>query len=239
MRRKHLAISVVASCLAFAVVLSAGQPSNQAVTLRWLGHACFVLQAPKVTIVFDPFPSDQVGYKPVTVRADVVLISHHHFDHDFVKGVEGKPKVIDTPSEHKIGAVRIVAFKTSHGNGRGSNTVFIVEVAGLRIAHCGDLGVLPSDDEVKRWGRVDVLLVPVGGFYTIDADQAWQLVQRLKPAVVIPMHYGHPQSKIRELAPLDNFLKGKRTVRRLRGNSVSLDKKALPKGTEIWVLQAP
>ncbi len=236
---RHLAVSVVVGCLAFAAVLSAPPPSNQGVTLRWLGHACFVLQAPKVTLVFDPFPADRVGYKPIKERADIVLISHHHFDHNFVGGLKGKPKIIDTPGEHKFGAVLIVGFKTSHGDGRGSNTVFVVEVAGLRIAHCGDLGVLPSDVELKGWGRVDVLLVPVGGFYTIDADQAWQLVQRLKPAVVIPMHYGHPQSKIRELAPLDNFLKGKPVVRHLRGNSVSLNKKTLPKRTEIWVLQAP
>jgi L-ascorbate metabolism protein UlaG (beta-lactamase superfamily) len=238
MRWRHLVISVV-SCLAFAAVLSAGQPSHQTVTLRWLGHACFVLQAPQTTIVFDPFPSDQVGYKPFKVRADLVLISHHHFDHDFIRGVQGKPKVIDAPGDHKLGTIRIIGFKTSHGNGRGSNTVFVVEVAGLRIAHCGDLGVLPSDAELKRWGHVDVLLVPVGGYYTIDADQAWQLVQRLKPSVVIPMHYGHPQSKIPELAPLETFLKGKRSVRRFSGNSLSLDKKALPQKTEIWVLQAP
>ncbi len=239
MRWRHLVISIVVSCLAFVAVLSAGQPSHQTVTLRWLGHACFVLQAPQTTIVFDPFPSNQVGYKPFKVRADLVLISHHHFDHDFIRGVQGKPKVIDTPGEHKVGPVHIVGFKTSHGDGRGSNTVFVVEVAGLRIAHCGDLGVLPSDAELKRWGHVDVLLVPVGGYYTIDADQAWQLVQRLKPSVVIPMHYGHPQSKIRELAPLETFLKGKRSVRRFSGNSLSLDKKALPQKTEIWVLQAP
>lgn len=239
MRWRHLVISIVVSCLAFVAALLAGQPSRQTVTLRWMGHACFVLQSPEVILVFDPFPSDQVGYKPIKVRADIVLVSHHHFDHDFVKGVQGKPKVIDAPGEHRWGTIRIIGFKTSHGNGRGSNTVFVVEVAGLRIAHCGDLGVLPSDAELKRWGHVDVLLVPVGGYYTIDADQAWQLVQRLKPSVVIPMHYGHPQSKIRELAPLETFLKGKRSVRRFSGNSLSLDRKALPQKTEIWVLQAP
>lgn len=211
------------------------------VLIQWLGHACFVLKllTGGFTVAIDPFPSEQVGYKPISIKADVVLISHHHFDHDFVKAVKGKPKVVDTPGEQKVGKVRIVGYKTSHGNGRGENIVFIVEAEGLRIAHCGDLGVLPSESDVKSVGPVDVLLVPVGGYYTIDARQAWRLVQMAKPKVVIPMHYRHPQSKITVLAPVDDFLKGKRNVRRLKGNSVTLQKGKLPKTIEIWVLEAP
>jgi L-ascorbate metabolism protein UlaG (beta-lactamase superfamily) len=109
----------------------------------------------------------------------------------------------------------------------------------LRIAHCGDLGVLPSEDDVKSVGRIDVALVPVGGYFTIDANQAWQLVQMAKPKVVIPMHYRHPQSKITVLAPVDDFIKGKKNVKRIKGNSVTLSKDKLPKEMEIWVLEAP
>jgi len=147
--------------------------------------------------------------------------------------------VIDKPGEHKVGNLRIIGYKTSHGPGRGDNIVFIIEAEGLRIAHCGDLGVLPSEEDVKSVGRIDVALVPVGGYFTIDANQAWQLVQMAKPKVVIPMHYRHPQSKITVLAPVDDFIKGKKNVKRIKGNSVTLSKDKLPKEMEIWVLEAP
>lgn len=211
------------------------------ILLQWLGHACFVLKllASGFTVVIDPFPAERVGYKPIDVKADVVLVSHGHFDHNYIQAVKGNPKVIDKPGKHKIGNLRVIGYKTSHGPGRGDNIVFIVEAEGLRIAHCGDLGALPSEQEVKSVGRIDVLLVPVGGTFTIDANQAWQLVQMAKPKVVIPMHYRHPQSKISVLAPVDEFLKGKKNVKHIKGNSVTLSKGKLPKETQIWVLEAP
>ncbi|MCC6036577.1 MAG: MBL fold metallo-hydrolase, partial [Armatimonadetes bacterium] len=98
---------------------------------------------------------------------------------------------------------------------------------------------LPSEDDVKSVGRIDVALVPVGGYFTIDANQAWQLVQMAKPKVIIPMHYRHPQSKITVLAPVDDFIRGKKNVKRIKGNSVTLSKDKLPKEMEIWVLEAP
>ena len=211
------------------------------VLLQWLGHACFVLKllATGFTVVIDPFPAERVGYKPINVKADLVLVSHGHFDHNYIQAVKGNPKVIDKPGEHKIGNLRIIGYKTSHGPGRGDNIVFVIEAEGLRIAHCGDLGVLPSEDDVKSVGRIDVVLVPVGGYFTIDANQAWQLVQMAKPKIVIPMHYRHPQSKITVLAPVDDFIKGKKNVKRIKGNSVTLSKDKLPKEMEIWVLEAP
>lgn len=211
------------------------------VLLQWLGHACFLLKllASGFTVVIDPFPSDRVGYKPIDVKANLVLISHHHFDHDYVQGVKGNPKIIDKPGEHRVGSLRVIGYKTSHGPGRGDNIVFIIEAEGLRIAHCGDLGVLPSEEDVKSVGKIDVALVPVGGAFTIDANQAWQLVQMAKPKVVIPMHYRHPQSKITALAPVSEFLKGKKKVKHIKGNTVTLRRDKLPKETEIWVLEAP
>lgn len=216
------------------------EPAAGSVVLQWLGHACFLLRlASGFSLLFDPFPAEQVGYKPIAVKADVVLVSHSHFDHNFVRAVQGRPKVIERPGEHKEGPVRILGVRTSHGDRRGENTLFLVEVEGLRIAHCGDLGVLPTAEQVKSIGAVDVLLVPVGGYYTIDAQQAWQLVQMLKPRVVVPMHYGHPQCKIRELAPVERFLEGKASVKRLSTNVLTLAKEKLPKTVEIWVPSAP
>ncbi len=211
------------------------------VLLQWLGHACFVLKllTAGTTVVIDPFPAERVGYKPISVKADIVLVTHQHFDHNFLQAVQGKPKVVDKPGKHEFKGLRVIGYKTSHGAGRGDNTVFILEAEGLRIAHCGDLGVLPTEEEVKSVGPVDVLLVPVGGYFTIDAGQAWKLVEMGKPKVVIPMHYRHPQSKVTVLAPVDEFLKGKKNVKRIKGNSVTIRKDQLPKTTEIWVLEAP
>lgn len=211
------------------------------VLLQWLGHACFVLKllTSGLTVVIDPFPAERVGYKPISVKADVILITHGHFDHNYLQAVQGKPIVIDKPGENKLNGLRVIGYKTSHGQGRGDNIVFVIEAEGLRIAHCGDLGVLPSKEDVKSVGRIDVALIPVGGYFTIDAQQAWQLVEMVKPKVVIPMHYRHPKSKITVLAPVDDFLKGKKNVKRFKGNSVTLHKNKLPKTTEIWVLEAP
>ncbi len=206
--------------------------------LQWLGHASFLLTIGKHAILIDPFSADQVGYKPISVKADVVLISHHHFDHDYVRAAVGKPKVIDKPGIYKINGITVTGYKTSHGNGRGDNTVFIIEAEGIRIAHCGDLGVLPSESDVKSVGPVDVVMVPVGGYYTIDAAQAWKLVEMAKPKIVIPMHYRHPQSKIRELAPIDVFLKGKKAIRKVGKRAVI--GKSFPKADkEIWILDPP
>ncbi len=211
------------------------------VLLQWLGHACFVLKllTSGTTVVIDPFPAEKVGYKPISVKADFVLVSHQHFDHNFVQAVQGNPKIVDKPGEHKLNGIRVIGYKTSHGPGRGDNIVYIIEAEGLRIAHCGDLGVLPTEEEVKKAGPVDVLLVPVGGYFTIDAQQAWKLVEMAKPKVVIPMHYRHPQSNVKVLTPVDEFLKDKKHVKRIKGNSVTLRKDQLPKTTEIWVLEAP
>ncbi|MCS7223767.1 MAG: MBL fold metallo-hydrolase [Armatimonadetes bacterium] len=213
--------------------------AGKAILLKWLGHACFLFTIGKQTILIDPFPADRVGYTPFSVAPDVVLISHHHFDHRHLQAVKGKPKIIDQPGEYKVGAVTIRGYKTSHGNGRGENTVFIIEAGGLVIAHCGDLGVLPSESDVKSVGPVDVLLVPVGGYFTIDAKDAWKLTEMVRPKVVIPMHYRHPKSKVTVLAPVEDFLKGKKGVRKIQKSEVSLSKGTLPKDTEIWVLEPP
>ncbi|MBR6570925.1 MAG: MBL fold metallo-hydrolase [Clostridia bacterium] len=162
--------------------------------LRYLGHAFFTvtLESGKV-IAFDPYGSFY-DYPKRNVKADVCLVSHHHHDHDGMECIQPGSQVIDTAGEHKLGdGVCVRSVSTWHdevqGAKRGPNLIHILEAEGLRIAHAGDLGHLPDAQQIKKIGKIDVLLVPVGGYYTIDAETAQQLCRTLQPACAIPMHY--------------------------------------------------
>ncbi len=214
---------------------AAAAPSK--VTLTWLGQSCFVLATAAGTrVVIDPIPKG-IGYElPVGLRADVVTISHEHFDHNNAGLVAGHPRVLRGLTADKKGWTKVnekvkdIAIRTvgvyhddKQGAERGLNTVFIFEVAGLRIAHLGDLGHLLDDKQLSAIGSVDVVLVPVGGGFTIDADRATRVIDQLRPRlVVVPMHYRTTVSTISQLAPLDEFLVGKANVRRPPGNVLPL-----------------
>ncbi len=214
--------------------------------IKYLGHAAFVLTSKGGTrIVLDPYQAGAydgaVGYPPINETAELVLVSHDHPDHGYAKGVKGNPKVISAPTSRTAADARITGVGTfhdeTHGSQRGKNIVFSVEADGVRVTHLGDLGHTLSDAEAGAIGDPDVLLVPVGGFFTIDGATAWRIAARLNPKVVIPMHYkteccGFP------IAPLDGFLRGKTNVKRL-GQEVEVSKESLPKEREIWVLQHP
>ena len=210
--------------------------------IEWLGHSCFLITAKNgLRVITDPYNvGGGIGYAPIRETADVVLVSHDHGDHNNVSAVQGKPEVI-----RGIGArnVRGIEFRgvgafhdASGGKQRGFNTVFCFAVDDVRLCHLGDLGHVLSDAEVEQIGVVDVLFIPVGGFYTVDASTAKQVCDQLRPKVVIPMHFktakcGYP------IAGVEDFLKGKKDVRRVRGSEVELEHDELPAGPEIVVLQ--
>lgn len=161
--------------------------------IEWLGHACFLITSGGGTrIVTDPF-NEEVGYPLPRVEADIVTVSHQHFDHNAVAVVGGRPRVVEGPGDHRPEGVSVRGVSTFHdqeeGRKRGTNTVFVITVDGLNVCHLGDLGHLLSPEQVRLIGPVDVLLVPVGGTYTIDAAEAAETVTALRPRVVIPMHY--------------------------------------------------
>ncbi len=177
--------------------------------MRWLGHSCFYIESSQGTkIVIDPFDAP-TGYQPPTVEADLCLCTHQHHDHHAVEVLSGKPEVIDTPGRHEFKEIKIRGLKSYHdrnkGRDRGENVIFFLEVDGVRLAHCGDLGVPMDAMMMADFGRVDALMVPVGGTYTITAKDAWAIVQMVVPKIVIPMHYQTAHSKI-ELATVDKFL---------------------------------
>ena len=225
--------------------------AEQGLTIRWCGQSCFVVESGGFRAVMDPVPPS-LGYPPLQVTADLVTVSHEHFDHNYVAGVTGSPQVLRgltgggsgwATIDQQVGPVHVRSVPTYHDDARGAqrgrNAVFVLEWHGLRLVHLGDLGHRLDEPTVRAIGRVDVLLVPVGGFYTIDAAGATAVVESLKPAIVIPMHYRTPATGDRlPIATADAFLAGKPGVRRM-GNQVTVSAGGLPTQREIWVLEPP
>jgi len=186
--------------------------------IKYLGHSSFLIKTKTAKVVTDPYDSEMVGLKFPKTEADIVTVSHQHGDHNQVKNVLGlngaAPLVIDMPGEFEKMGVRIFGFQSYHdktkGNERGQNILYKFEAEGISILHCGDLGVIPEESFLETIGDVDILMVPVGGFYTIDSDEADQLVKRIEPAIVIPMHYNHShlnQKNFNQLTGVSEFTK--------------------------------
>jgi L-ascorbate metabolism protein UlaG (beta-lactamase superfamily) len=179
------------------------------VDITWLGHACFRIRGSQATVITDPFPPG-LGYTLGKQTADIVTISHPHPSHSYDKGISGEYRLVRGPGEYEISGVLILGIATYHdsvkGQSRGKNTIYLMEIDGVPICHLGDIGHVPSDEQVEEMGNVDVLLLPVGGVSTINAAMAAEAVRKLEPKAVIPMHYKTPQTN-RDLEPVDNFLK--------------------------------
>ena len=177
--------------------------------IKPLGHSCFLLrESTGTTVVTDPYSSD-IGLTLPAVSADIVTVSHHHYDHDNVAALSGSPLVIDKPGMYEVKGVHIFGVNTFHdehdGKLRGENVIFNFRMDGVNICHVGDIGHGPSPLMIEAIGPVDVLLIPVGGNYTIDAEIAKEYVDRLMPNVVIPMHYKTNDLKI-DIEGVDAFL---------------------------------
>ena len=161
--------------------------------IKWLGHSCFQITLKNgKSIVIDPF-DETVGYEPVDETADIVLISHDHHDHSYVKGIKGNYELIRGAGEFKTDCVKItgvvVDHDDQHGKLRGQVVVNTIEAEGIRVMHMGDIGEVPEEIFFKNAGKIDILMLPVGGVYTVDAKGALEIIDRLKPNITIPMHY--------------------------------------------------
>jgi len=216
--------------------------SKNEVKIEWIGHSCFLISLnDSIKIVTDPFDKS-VGYPTPDVTADVCLVSHDHFDHNYVSVVKGKPQVVKGTGEKEAKQIKFKGVASFHdeqeGSQRGKNTIFTWGLGGIKFAHAGDLGADLSPAQLKEIGAVDVLFIPVGGFYTIDAKVATKLVANLNPKVVIPMHYKMPFMGANfPIATVDEFLKGKESVIKAGKSQVSFNKESLPKTTTIYVLE--
>lgn len=178
--------------------------------IRYLGHSSFLLtESTGTAVVTDPYDS-KVGYGMPKVGADAVTVSHHHFDHDNVKAVDGEPVILDKEQGYELPGVVINAIKSNHddrgGALRGENVIFKFRMDGLDVCHLGDLGEECSSELIEAILPVNVLLIPVGGNYTIDAKMAKEYVDRIMPDVVIPMHYRCKGCEL-DIDKVDDFVK--------------------------------
>lgn len=186
--------------------------------LTWYGHSCFRLESAEGSAVFDPYAPDSVpGLRLPPLTADIVLPSHGHSDHNYTAGVTL------TGRQPAFRMAELDAYHDEvHGRKRGANVIRVVESEGLRVAHLGDLGhgLTPALSDALR--ELDVLLLPVGGFFTIGPEEAWQIVRELQPRCVVPMHYRGPGFGYDVIAPVEDFLRLAGDYTRLDTNSIKV-----------------
>ncbi len=181
-------------------------------TITWYGHSCFKItnQGGHLTIITDPFDK-KIGLTPPRGSADIVTVSHDHFDHNNVKAISGEVFVINSPGEYEIKDIRIIGCSSYHddkkGEQRGLNTIYLIEMDRVRLCHLGDLGQTRlTDHQLETIGQVDILMIPVDGVYTINARQAVKIIKQVEPNIVVPMHYKLP-GLTEKLADVKDFLK--------------------------------
>lgn len=206
-----------------------------------LGHASFKLKGKNATLVTDPY-NPSIGLKFPKVEADIVTISHDHRDHNDAEVVDGDPFVISGPGEYEIKDVKIIGVSSFHdekkGAERGKNTIYNIRIDGLQVCHLGDLGQKElTGEQLEEIGSVDILLIPTGGVYTVDALQAAEIASKFEPRIAIPMHY-FEENSIYKLDGVDKFLKemGAEKKEPLEKLSMTVDK--LPEELTVNVLRS-
>ena len=209
--------------------------------ITYLGHASFKIRGKAATVVTDPYKGD-IGMKFPKVEADIVTVSHEHFDHNDPGAVGGEAYVVAGPGEYEVKGVEIVGVASFHddknGAERGKNTIYNLKIDNVNICHLGDLGQTSlTDAQLGEIGNVDILLLPVGGFYTIDASVASKIASSLEPKVIIPMHYRDADNKVSELEGVEKFLKeiGKEGVTPVNKFTITAEK--LPEEALVVVME--
>ncbi len=249
-------------CLICAAAVAGGAAAfaqdSSAVSFTHYGHACFLITTSHGTrIMIDPPKLE--GY-PIAddVKPDLVTVSHRHIDHDNFSAVAGKPLVligVNGPMENGRGLehkfipidtqvkdVRMYDIVSNHFNPKKSpvlNSIFVYEFAGIRVVHLGDLGLTLTAEQLQKIGAVDILMIPVGGIYTIEPAQQDSVIAQLKPKMIVfPMHY---KTAVADFLAhtAEDFLKGKQNVQRIAGNTFTIDPKKPPKEMLYVVLNAP
>lgn len=201
--------------------------------ITWYGHACFKVESAGGSVVLDPYaPRSVPGLKLPPLTADAVICSHSHSDHNYAQGV----KLTGNSCGMKLSTMH--TFHDNNGGRlRGENAVTIIEADGLRAVHLGDLGHMLSREQIAELGKPDVLMLPVGGVYTIDAETAYELVKALSPDIVIPMHYRGEGFGLENIAPVERYLAIAENVRFLGSSTLDTDDVTLP-ATEIMEVEA-
>lgn len=193
--------------------------------ITWYGHSCFLIKDSKGRkLLTDPFDSS-VGYSNPNVVADVVTISHHHFDHNFTEGLPGTPNIVDKCGFFNICDIPITGIPSFHdkvkGAKRGENIIYIFEIDGFRLCHLGDLGHLLSEEDIEKIGKVDILFIPVGGNFTIDGNEAAIISKNIKSHIVIPMHYKTGVITF-PIEGVENFITNMKSGERIEGHTLTI-----------------
>lgn len=211
----------------------------------WHGQSCFQIIIPKnkgeqASIVIDPF-DETLGLRIPPLSADILCVTHQHHDHNNIKAVKGEPFLIEGPGEYEIKEISIQGISAFHddkeGKERGRNTIYMIEAEGMRLCHLGDLGQKElTPDQLEKIGNADILMIPIGGTYTLSAKEAAKIISQIEPRIVIPMHYYLPKLKIK-VEGVDKFLKemGRKSVE--PQNKLLIKKKDLPEKMQIVVLK--
>jgi len=213
--------------------------------IKYYGHAAFLITSDQgYKIIIDPYEpgafGGQLSYGKIKDQADIVLISHDHADHNYTKDLPGKPQIIKGSGPKTAKEISIKGIATYHdpskGNERGTNTIFTLRVDHIQLCHLGDLGHLLSEKELAEIGPVDILLIPIGGFFTIDSKEATNVAEQIKPRILIPMHFKTEKCGF-PIAPVEDFLKGKSNTKRSKTSEITFDQSTLPQHMEIVVLE--
>ena len=197
----------------------------------WNGHSCFTVKTRQGSVVLDPYEDGRVpGYGPLRLEADLVLCSHEHGDHNCRAAVKlsGKPcelKVTEIASWHDDVC----------GAKRGPNTIHVIEAEGMKLVHLGDLGTGLDADQIRALAGADVLMIPIGGFYTIDSDQALEIVSQLRPRIIVPMHFRRGAQGYDVISTADAFLAKCPNPVEYPANSLTVDRETPAQTAVLYV----
>ena len=205
--------------------------------IRWHGHSCFEITN-EVTLVTDPHDGKSIGIHAPNVTGDIVLVSHDHYDHNSVKSVEKEgSKVITDTRKRNITNVEIKGIESFHdecrGEKRGNNIIYKFTMEDITFCHMGDLGHDLDEDTVQKIGDVDILFIPIGGTFTLDAKQAWRIIKKVKPRIAVPMHYKIGGLSL-PITGIEPFLEESNYEILKVGNEIDIEKEDLPEEPEIW-----
>ncbi|RZN63220.1 MBL fold metallo-hydrolase [Methanonatronarchaeum sp. AMET6-2] len=205
--------------------------------IKWWGHACFEIRN-NSTVVTDPHDGKSIGLEKPEPEADVTLISHDHYDHNATSTVKGNPVTITNVGGSTARGIKIKGIKTYHdksnGKQRGENLIFTFKINNTKFCHLGDLGQIPSEETIQKTGEIDVLFIPVGGNFTINAEEAKETIKLIKPKIAIPMHYKLPGLTV----PIDGVDRFKNQLKEYEEvqNPYKLPDQ-LPQETEIKIIK--
>ena len=199
--------------------------------ITWYGQSCFKIQSGETVLFTDPF-CKEIGLTPPRGAANIVTISHQHKDHNNYDALTGEPLVIKGPGEYETKGISIKGILSFHdnkeGKERGTNTIYVIEVEGIKICHLGDLGEEKlNDEQVEEINGVDILMIPVGGTFTINGEDAVEIINQIEPRIAIPMHYKIPGLSVK-MDGVDVFLKEMGIGKKEVVDKLTIKKKDLP-----------